>query len=74
MNLTAFFKTHRQLRKENTELKECNVRQKMRLMACEASIRRQFQLGYEAATQVQFSEQALLHREIQELNDLLQVK
>lgn len=72
--LLAFFKTHKRLRKENAILRERNDRQYWRLYAIERSLAVQWQQGFDAAMQVNYSEMSLLHKEIQEMNDLLRSK
>lgn len=70
MNLPTIFKSRKRLIAENIALRRTNrgLRQIMESQSIS------FQAGFDAANQVANSEMSLLHREIQELNDLLRSK
>jgi regulator of replication initiation timing len=70
MKIPTIFKSRKRLIAENTALRRTNKGLRQILESKSIS----FQAGFDAANQVASSEMSLLHREIQELNDLLAVK
>lgn len=70
MNLPTILKSRKRLIAENKVLRDRCKRQQHILESKAVS----FQAGFDAANQVANSEMQLLHREIQELNDLLRSK
>jgi hypothetical protein len=70
MKLPTILKSRKRLIAENTALRRSN--QALRQIFESRTI--SFQAGFDAANQVASSEMSLLHREIQELHDLLRSK
>ena len=70
MNIPTILKSRKRLIAENMVLRDRCKRQQQILESQAVS----FQAGFDAANQVASSEMSLLHKEIQELHDLLRCK